>query len=499
MPEQAMMFAYGVAEAVAKHAQFVHPRGDGYHILFDESEMSPYFDAIRRNLENKISGAILAHAVEMGNLHRASSNQEIWTTLLESQKFNGIDFEHAYGIMPDAHARARSCGDKYNFEETIVLSHTLLLVPVMQHYGPLTPKLNLSGPTKEFEQPQPLLAVGMIGDCVKGPFFENISKRADAGCGVAIEQRETLTHPRRLQQKLRGLIRGLLRARPADCTLRIDATLVGTGAFGGSVQKLAQPFVDSLDDCSDLAAQDEVNFFIFPPPKPEDLVVGQKKCKTELNPKCGLGAASAAENVLRVVVAGFDPVSLTPHGVKYRAVSAEGQLCHTTDMLQRLNSVKGQFVRVEIPTGDAWESPAAFFAGEHKTKQEEGYRTVRFVPAAAVQARSCEEVQLVARENKPPRAWNGDTFNGWTLLSHETPTGSWLDAIYESVSEGVLKVFRKLDDSGTGLVAATSLQYLLGSVGVSEKEAADAFRQVGINKDGMIDINRFLSWLNIGN
>lgn len=493
-----MMFASRVTEAAAKHAQFVHARGDGYHILFDETEMSAYFDAIRRHLENKTSGAILANAVEIGKLHSAPTNRQIWITLLQSQQFSGIDFEHAYGIIPDSHARAHSCGDKYNFEEAIVLSHTLLLVPVMQHYGPLTPKLDLKGPTREFEQPQPLLVVGMIGDCVKGPFFDDINKRADEGCDIAIEQRRTLLHPRRLQQKLRGLVRGLSQARPADCILRIDATLVGSGAFGGSIKALAQPFVDSLDDCLDLTPKDEVNFFIFPPPKPEELILGQKKCKTELNPKNGLGAASAAESILRVVVAGFDPVSLTPHGVNYRAVSAEGQLCHATDMLQRLSNVRGQFVPVEVPTGNAWDSPAAFFAKELKTKREDSYRTVRFVPASAVQACNDGEVQLVARENKPPRAWNGDAFGGWTLLLHEAPTNSWVHVIWERVYEGMLEVFSRLDEGGNGMVAAAALQDLLGSVGVSEKEAADAFLQVGMSKDGMIDVNAFLSWLSTG-
>lgn len=499
--QQQPLLAQRVAEAVAERAHFVHRRGRGYHLLFDEAEMLPYFDRIRANLKTETSGSLLADAVKAGKLSSASSNRLIWDTLLQSQKYNGIDFEHAYGIIPGSTVNSRSTDYKYNFEETIVLSHTLLLVPVMQHYGPLTPKLDLKGPTSKFEQAQPLLVAGMIGDCVKGSFFDDISKKADDGCEVAIEQRKTLLHPKRLQQKIRGLVRGLLQARPADSILRVDATLVGSGAFGGSVQVLAQPFVNSLDDCLDFAPQDEVNFFIFPPPKQEHLTLEHKKYNAELNPKSGLGAAPEAANAVRVVVAGLDPVSITPHGVNCRALSAEGQLCHATDMLQCLSNVSGQFMPVRVPSGRAWESPAAFFAKEMKTKQEEGYNTVRFVPAVALQACNVglgADVQLVAQENEPPRAWNGDAFSGWTLLLNEMSIKSWRDVIKESVFAEIREIFLRLDEDGDGTIVASTLQNLFCSIGGSDKLAADVFLQVGTNKDGRIPIDGFLSWLGMG-
>merc|ERR1719433_140122 len=107
--------------------------------------------------------------------------------------FSGIDFEHAYSILP---SKGVETEDEliwdYAFEETIVLGHTLLVVPVMQHYGPLTPKLDLKGPTKKFEQAQPLLMVGMIGDCVKGKFFEQIKRKAEQGNELAKNQINSL-------------------------------------------------------------------------------------------------------------------------------------------------------------------------------------------------------------------------------------------------------------------------------------------------------------------
>lgn len=491
-----LLLVQRIAEHVADHAEFVFARGQGYHVLVDEAEMLPYFDSIRTNLQQGASGAILADAVKNGSLSSASTNHQIWRTLMQSQKFNGTDFEHTYKILPGG--KDHPCCWGYNFEESIVLSHTLLLVPVMQHYGPLTPKLDLKGPTRKFEQAQPLLVVGMIGDCVKGAFFDDICKKASDGWEAATKQRDTLLHPERLQQKFRGLVRALLRARPADCSLHFDATLVGSGAFGGSAKILAQPFVDSLDDGLFFSSQDEVNFFIFPPPKPEDFSLAHKKYTVDLNPRRGLGAAPATHNTVRVVVAGFDPISLTPHGVNYRALSAEGQLSHATDMLQRLGNVKGQFVPVKIPTGSAWESPAAFFAKpqELKTKQEEGYDTVRFVPTVALQACNIsmgEEVHLVAQENLPPRAWNGDTFEGWTLTLNETPTKSWRDVIEEI--NAVMGKLKRVGMHRDGMIPIAEFKTVFSKMGLDDAEILQLFEAAEASKGGMIDLNKFASWV----
>jgi len=317
------------------------------------------------------------------------------------------------------------------------------LCPVMQHYGPLIPKLDLKSPFSKFEQAQPLLAVGMIGDCVKGQFFNEIKQLAESGDVVAQQQRDTLLNPERLQQKMSGLVGALSLAcrESSGAGLLVDAVLVGSGAFGGSAKTLAQPFVDSLngegiklDD-----SKDEINFFMFPPPKPEELTLEpvMKQCKVSLNPKKGLGAASErVDNVIRVLVAGFDPISLAPHGVLNRAFSAEGQLCHATDFLSRVTGTKGAFVNVQVPKGLAWESPAAFFAKpqEPKYKDEEAYDTVRYVPLSVLEVLGVKEeqeadVQLVATERVPPRVWNGDSFDGWTLSLAGIIGKTWCEAL----------------------------------------------------------------------
>jgi len=430
-------FSHNLKEIVKRNNGFVSSRGPhGYHILFNSSEMGLYFHRIRDALAEGQAGQCLTMLLEQRKLSVNSNNHQIWTALIHSMNFSGIDFEHTYGILPSKGAEIE---DKlvwdYTFEETIVLSHTLLVVPVMQHYGPLTPKLDLKSPTKKFEHAQPLLAVGMIGDCVKGKFFEQIKQMAEQGNELAKDQIISLLNPERLQQKMRGLVRALLHAREEFGTfgLHVDATLVGSGAFGGSAKDLAQPFVDSLnaDDMPFDNFKDEVNFFIYPPPKqPEELTLDTLKYKYSLNATKGL-APEVAGNIVRVVVAGFDPISLTPHGVMNRAFSAEGQLSHATDLLYRITNMPGRFVSVQVPKGLAWESPAAFFSKPQvpNYKDEQAYDTVRFVPESALEKlgalglEAC--VPLVATECVPPRVWNGDSFDGWMLSLDGVPVETW--------------------------------------------------------------------------
>jgi len=418
-----LTFVKKVVEVAQRSNGFVSQRGShGYHILFNESEMLPYFNAIRDSLVGRQAGRCLMNALASGVINADSSNQQIWTALVQSLQFSGIDFEHLYRILPSGSGEVSEPGVwEYTFEESIVLGHTLLLAPVMQHYGPLIPKLDLKGPTQKFEKAQPLLAVGMVGDCVKGKFFDDIKQLAEQGNELAASQRDTLLNPERLQQKMRGLVRALLQTcrETGEFGLHLDAVLVGSGAFGGSVKVLAQPFADSLNggDLPFDSLKDEVNFFMFPPPKPEELTLESMTYKVSLNPKKGLcSSSSAVGSTVRVLVAGFDPISLAPHGVLNRAFSAEGQLSHATDLLYRITGTPGRFVPVQVPKGTAWESPAAFFAKpqEPKFKDEEGYDTVRFVPQSTLEGQEAD-IQLVAAERVPPRVWNGDAFDGWSL------------------------------------------------------------------------------------
>lgn len=398
-----------------------YKRNQGFHILFDEHEVKPYFDAIHKS----------------GKYPADFTNGNIWRKLIESLEFNGVDFEKLYKILPSPGSGPEDAGTyPYTFEESIVLSHTLLVAPVVQHYGPLTPKLDLTTSiTKKFEKPQQVLAVGMIGDCLKGNFFNDLTKKKEDGDKEAEAKIKILQDPLRLCQKMHGLVRAILQVRGkfGSPALVMDAVLVGSGAFGGTAKNLAQPFVDSLNapDVPFDNEKDKVNFFIYPPPKEEELTLKALKYNATLNPKQGLGFEDNG-NIIHVVLAGFDPVSLAPHGVTNRAYSAEGQMCHATDFLSRVTGRPGKFVNVKVPPGKAWESPQAFFNNEEKYKDEPGYDTVRFVPEFVLETLGVNgqegQIQLVAREHEPPRAWNGDNFHGWSLsLPDARPCMSWVE------------------------------------------------------------------------
>jgi hypothetical protein len=521
--EELSQFTHKVAKAAEGNGGFVWKRKEGYHILFKAAEMEPYFKGIRAGIMKGQAGAIIQRAVNSKAIPKDAENKQLWETLVSSLEFSGIDFEHHYSILPSTTGTAeqRKQGTwEYTFDESIVLSHSLLIVPVMQHYGPLTPKLDLlKGPTKKLDPPQPLLAVGMIGDCVKGKFFDEIKEKAEKGDQDAIRQRDTLLNPERLQQKMCGLVKSLLETcrLSSGRGLLVDAVLVGSGAFGGSAKVLAQPFADSLNGGSLPFdnSKDEVNFFMFPPPKPEELTLEPMTYKVSLNPKKGLGAEPEAGHMIRVLVAGFDPISLAPHGVLNRAFSAEGQLSHATDVLERLSAQSGKFVQVTVPKGLAWESPAAFFAKpqEPKYKDEEGYDTVRFVPDVTLQdfgVKDGQDVQLVAMERIPPRVWNGDSFDGWMLSLNGVNGKTWFEVLAppgkrvcgDTELDGIRATFKVVDIRNDGTIRRQDLEAVLKEIllGWPQDDIKDLLRAADnggfrTSPDGRIDYNDFLDWL----
>merc|ERR1712150_353241 len=96
-------FVKEVIKVVQKQNGFLLKRKQGYHILFNESEVSVYFDEIRKNLkglENKCAGQILTEKLKSGEINVNSNNTDIWETLINSLDFSGIDFEKTYRILP---------------------------------------------------------------------------------------------------------------------------------------------------------------------------------------------------------------------------------------------------------------------------------------------------------------------------------------------------------------------------------------------------------------
>merc|ERR1719433_1123072 len=115
--------------------------------------------------------------------------------------------------------------------------------------------------------------------------------------------------------------------------------------------------------------------------------------KKKFNPPEGAGDFSnSGPNTLPVLVAGLDPVSIFPHGKRYRAVSLEGQLSAATDILERLGLC----------------SERAFFWIKAVKEDNSVYETVRFIPKAINAATSLLRPVTTA-------ASNGDSVEGWVI------------------------------------------------------------------------------------
>merc|ERR1712048_336064 len=105
------------------------------------------------------------------------------------------------------------------------------------------------------------------------------------------------------------------------------------------------------------------SLLFLPPPKLEALSLAGFGCDVRLNPPEGLGSVRPTNHmVLRVLIAGLDPMTLVPNGLRNRAFSAEGQLCHCTDFISRITGMPGEFVQVNVVRCEAWANPSAFFA-----------------------------------------------------------------------------------------------------------------------------------------
>jgi hypothetical protein len=220
-----------------------YKRGEAFHLLTPEGrcQMQPYFGAIRKLLRvgNRNPNSSSRVGTVLCGLSPSSSDEDMWKALVASLKMDGTDFENLYAQESDEW--------KYGFNETIILSHTILLWAALQKYGPISPKMDAST-VKEFPVPEPILVVGMVGDCIKKThFFDNLSE----------QERLEMKSTRRLTQKFKALLLELISASasrfatkstweggpmvplPRKLSLHIDSVLVGSGAFGGNVEDLS--------------------------------------------------------------------------------------------------------------------------------------------------------------------------------------------------------------------------------------------------------------------
>jgi len=283
----------------------------------------------------------------------------------------------------------------------MIFSHTILVCPVHVKFAPFKPCMDKAdGIAKIQGAGQPMLVIGVVGDCVKGTNYDRIAKAASEGDNKASAELKILHDVGRLQRKLSTMAEVLLRSCPPGINIHFQLTLVGSGAFGGKIADMGEKYLQSLNSV-ELREGDTCDFFAFGPGMKElaykwktgDVVMTQPSMK-RYNPLQGPGDFSNSKaNTMRVLVAGLDPVSLFPHGNKYRAVSLEGQLSAATDILERL--------------GVCSERVCSWI----KAVKEDNsiYETVRFIPKVI-------DVTKSLLRPVTTLAPNGDSLEGWVIV-----------------------------------------------------------------------------------
>jgi len=84
---------------------------------------------------------------------------------------------------------------------------------------------------------------------------------------------------------------------------------------------------------------------------------------------------SQRKSAIRVVIAGFDPISLLPHGVVLRANSGEGQIDHTTSIFQELTRMPYEEYAVQVVPFPNANDPL-----KEKAKVKEPFASFRRLP-----------------------------------------------------------------------------------------------------------------------
>ena len=135
----------------------------------------------------------------------------------------------------------------------------------------------------------------------------------------------------------------------------------------------------------------------------------QDECILDCCPRIGIASQIAADE-WGVVIAGFDPVSLAPHGAQLRAVSGEGQLAVGTTMFETLGAyAPGSLVKalVAMPKNMATPKDAPKF------NDAKAFRMLpkEYVDFCAAQGGSL----FLTPSNGGKQGNNNDSLNGWDL------------------------------------------------------------------------------------
>merc|ERR1712218_286181 len=126
-------------------------------------------------------------------------------------------------------------------------------------------------------------------------------------------------------------------------------------------------------------------------------------------------AEAEQQRCIRVLVGGFDPISLLPHGTVLRANSAEGQLSHNSPIFQNLTGEEFKEYPVQVVPFPDLEDPL-----RETSKAKDPFWSFRRMPKHVMdrvewnlqnQRDALEKIELHPNEGGVHAA-NGDAFRG---------------------------------------------------------------------------------------
>ena len=217
-----------------------------------------YFDAIRaQGPGSRLSGvlrrmrnvdaalAMLRWPMQIGD-GALADDVRLWKLLMQTIKLGDKDFEHQFGIVGDGQATAADAAaaalKEYTFPEIMLLTRSILFVPVLQHAEPMSPGMWAENQKDVVGGPRPLLSVGLVAGCVKGPVWNHLAENHPE---LALQLADTNHVGRQLAQILQAILFSGLD------NWALFSTLPGSGAFaanpGARAKDIAPKFFAGLE------------------------------------------------------------------------------------------------------------------------------------------------------------------------------------------------------------------------------------------------------------
>ena len=188
-----------------------------------------YFDQIREyGAGSRLAGVL--QTLNIASAEDVADDVELWKLLLQSIKLGDADFEHQFGILGDEHATAADAAaaalEKYTFPEIMLLTRSVLFLPALQHVEAMTPGMWADAAKDVEGGPRPILSVGLVAGCVKGPVWKHLAENDPE---LALELADTNHVGRQIAQIVQAILFSGL-----DNWV-VFSTLPGSGAFATNV------------------------------------------------------------------------------------------------------------------------------------------------------------------------------------------------------------------------------------------------------------------------